>query len=82
MENWVRVGAEEMLASGAMQEVQVEERTLLLARVGASYYATQARCPHLRGHLARGTLAGIVVTEAAFVHARSTWFRFTSKDAD
>lgn len=55
------LGAEE-LADGAMTEVEVGGEAILLARAGDRYFATQARCPHLRGRLTRGTLEGTVVT--------------------
>jgi nitrite reductase/ring-hydroxylating ferredoxin subunit len=62
MPEWHKIGPADMLAEGAMQEVELERATLLIARVNGRYYATQGRCPHLRGHLARGTLRGDVVT--------------------
>jgi nitrite reductase/ring-hydroxylating ferredoxin subunit len=62
MSNWIKAGAADMLSDGAMQEVQVGDQAVLLARVGGTYYATQARCPHLRAHLAKGTLDGKAVT--------------------
>ena len=62
MANWIKVGEVDMLPDGAMQEVQVGDQTVLLARLGETYYATQARCPHLRAHLARGKLDSKVVT--------------------
>jgi nitrite reductase/ring-hydroxylating ferredoxin subunit len=62
MSDWQSVGSEGMLAEGAMQALNVGGQEVLLARVGGAYYATQERCPHLRGHLARGTLNGRVVT--------------------
>ena len=62
MADWQSVGAADMLQDGAMREVSVGQETVLLARVEGRYYATQGRCPHLRGHLARGQLRGTVVT--------------------
>jgi nitrite reductase/ring-hydroxylating ferredoxin subunit len=62
MADWQSVGAVDMLAEGAMREVNVGGQTLLLARVQGRYYATQGLCPHLRAHLARGQLRGAVVT--------------------
>ena len=62
MANWIKVGAAEVFPDGAMQEVQVGDQTVLLARLGETYYATQARCPHLRARLVRGKLDGKVVT--------------------
>lgn len=62
MESWIDVGSADMLVSGTMQEVQVGERQVLLARAGGAYYAVQARCPHLGVHLVRGKLEGTVIT--------------------
>jgi nitrite reductase/ring-hydroxylating ferredoxin subunit len=62
MASWIEVGKVGMLPDGAMQEVQMGDQTVLLARLGETYYATQARCPHLRAHLAKGKLDGTVVT--------------------
>jgi 3-phenylpropionate/trans-cinnamate dioxygenase ferredoxin subunit len=62
MASWIKLGEVDMLFDGAMQEVQVGDQTVLLARLGETYYATQARCPHLRAHLAKGKLDGKVVT--------------------
>jgi len=50
------------LGEGAMKEVEVQGHELLLAMVGGKYYATDGRCPHLGGRLARGKLEGTVVT--------------------
>ena len=62
MSNWIKAVAVDALSDGAMKELDVGDRTVLLARLGETYYATQARCPHLRGRLARGKLDGKVVT--------------------
>jgi 3-phenylpropionate/trans-cinnamate dioxygenase ferredoxin subunit len=62
MASWIKVGAVDTLPDGTMQEIQAGNQAVLLARVGETYYATQARCPHLRARLARGKLDGEVVT--------------------
>jgi nitrite reductase/ring-hydroxylating ferredoxin subunit len=62
MASWIKVGAVDMLPDGAMQEIQAGDQAVLLARVSETYYATQARCPHLRAHLAKGKLDGTIVT--------------------
>jgi len=62
MEGYTDVLGVSDLADGAMTDVEVGEETLLLARVGDSFYASQSRCPHLHGHLAEGRLDGTVVT--------------------
>ena len=50
------------LDDGAMKEVLVSDRAVLLARVGDSYYAAENRCPHMGGKLSEGKLEGTVVT--------------------
>lgn len=62
MAEWRKIGPADMLSEGAMQEIELHGETLLIAKVNGRYYATQGRCPHLRGHLARGTLQGEIVT--------------------
>ena len=47
---------------GEMRKVVLEGKEVLVARVGAKYYATQDRCQHLGGDLSQGKLEGTVVT--------------------
>ncbi len=60
--NWMAAGDANVLADGEMREINIGDQSLLLARIGDAYYATQALCPHLAGRLARGRLEGYVVT--------------------
>jgi apoptosis-inducing factor 3 len=46
------------LRDGEMKEVSVDERRILLARVGDSFHAVSATCPHYGGPLAQGVLCG------------------------
>jgi 3-phenylpropionate/trans-cinnamate dioxygenase ferredoxin subunit len=62
MNEYIDAGAAGELEDGAMKTVKAGEREILLARVGDRYYATQSRCPHMRGELSQGTLEGTVVT--------------------
>jgi len=62
MSNSVEVGKASELEHGAIKEVLIEGREILLARVGDSYYAADNRCPHMRGKLSRGKLEGTIVT--------------------
>jgi len=62
MNEFIDVGAADLLADGAMATVQAGEREVLLARVGDRYYAAEPRCPHMRGELSKGTLEGTIVT--------------------
>jgi 3-phenylpropionate/trans-cinnamate dioxygenase ferredoxin subunit len=61
MPRLVDVGASDDLAPGTMKAVNIDGRELLLARVGDVFYAADERCPHMRGHLARGVLQGSIV---------------------
>lgn len=62
MDEFIRLTEIGDLESGAMLEVELDGHPLLVARVGDAYYVTDARCPHLGGHLAKGALEGSVVT--------------------
>ena len=62
MTGYTDVFGTDELASGAMTDIEVSGETLLLARVGETFFAAQGRCPHLHGHLAKGTLEGTIVT--------------------
>lgn len=62
MTDWIAVCDADMLADGEMREINIGDRSVLLARVEGAYYATQALCPHLGSHLARGRLEEYVVT--------------------
>ena len=55
------IGLDE-LEPGAMIKLVAGDHSVLLARVGESFHATQARCPHLGGDLVKGTLEGVVLT--------------------
>ena len=46
------------LRDGEMKEVSVDERRILLARVGDNFHAVSATCPHYGGPLAEGVLCG------------------------
>jgi len=62
MANFVPVGKTGKLEDGAMKEVLAQGREILVVRVGNKYYATDNRCPHMRGKLSQGKLEGFVVT--------------------
>jgi 3-phenylpropionate/trans-cinnamate dioxygenase ferredoxin subunit len=62
MSKFVEVAKIEELKSGTMKKVSAEGREILLARVGDKYYATDDRCPHMKGDLSQGKLEGTVVT--------------------
>jgi 3-phenylpropionate/trans-cinnamate dioxygenase ferredoxin subunit len=62
MSNYIEVSKTSELEDGAMKEVLVRDRAVLLARIGDSYYAADNRCPHMGGKLSSGKLDGTVVT--------------------
>jgi len=62
MSKYTEVAKIEELKSGTMKMVMAEGREILLARVGDKYFATDNRCPHMKGDLSHGKLEGTVVT--------------------
>jgi 3-phenylpropionate/trans-cinnamate dioxygenase ferredoxin subunit len=45
-----------------MKRVVHDGQEILLAIIDGTFHATAERCPHLRGHLSRGTLQDGIVT--------------------
>jgi 3-phenylpropionate/trans-cinnamate dioxygenase ferredoxin subunit len=62
MAKFIEVAKAEELKSGTMKKVSTEGNEILLARVGDRYYATDGRCPHMKGDLSQGKLEGTIVT--------------------
>jgi 3-phenylpropionate/trans-cinnamate dioxygenase ferredoxin subunit len=62
MSKSIEVAKIEELQSGTTKMVMVEGREILLARVGDKYFATDNRCPHMKGDLSHGKLEGTVIT--------------------
>jgi len=62
MSKLVEVASIEELKSGTMKKVFAEGHEILLARVGDKYYATDNRCPHMKGDLSQGKLEGTIIT--------------------
>jgi len=62
MNDFIEVASVLEFADGEMRQVDVEGHEILIARVGETFFASDARCPHLHGHLAKGTLEGTIVT--------------------
>lgn len=59
---YVSIGEVSQLPDGAMREVMVNGRAILLARAGDTFYAADSRCPHMGGKLAEGKLEDTIVT--------------------
>lgn len=57
-----KVGAIGDFPAHKMVEVSVEDVPVLVVNDGENLYATEARCPHMHGHLAEGKLEGTVIT--------------------
>jgi len=62
MSKFTEVAKIDELQSGTMKIVSTEGREILLTRVGDKYYATDNRCPHMKGDLSQGKLEGTVIT--------------------
>ncbi|MFO7772614.1 MAG: Rieske 2Fe-2S domain-containing protein [Dehalococcoidia bacterium] len=62
MGEFTQVARMDELKSGTMKMIIAAGREILLVKVGDKYYATDNRCPHMKGDLSRGKLEGTVVT--------------------
>ena len=62
MAGYTEVLTTDELTNGQMKQVSIEGKQILLAKAGDTFYAAENTCPHLKGNLAKGTLAGTVVT--------------------
>ena len=62
MEGFVELTGVDDLTDGEMKQADLDGHQFLVARVEGDYYVSDARCPHMHGHLARGALDGTVVT--------------------
>jgi len=62
MSEFMEVSKIDELKNGTMKAASAAGREILLARVGDKYYATDNRCPHMKGDLSQGKLEGTVVT--------------------
>ena len=62
METWNLALEEGNLPEGAMTEVSIYGRPVLLLRVREVFYALDGRCPHLGCPLARGTFKDGIIT--------------------
>ena len=61
MSEFIKISQIGELTDGAMKEVLVRGREILLARVEGKYYATDNHCPHMGGKLSQGELEGTIV---------------------
>ncbi len=57
----IDVAAVDDLTDGGLKAVTANDRELVLARVGDTFYAADSRCPHMGGRLAEGQLVGTVI---------------------
>ena len=62
MGKFVRAGNTGEFHDGGTKKIIIEGQEILLARVGADYFAIANRCPHMGGDLSKGKLEGTVVT--------------------
>ena len=62
MNDFVEVAMVDELDDGNMMLFSVDDREILIARVGNNYYSADNRCPHMGGNLSNGDLEGTVVT--------------------
>ncbi len=62
MSDFIEVMKSTALNDGEMTAVLLEGHDLLVAKVDGEFYIADGRCPHLHGHMVKGTLEGTVLT--------------------
>ena len=62
MSEFLEVAGAAEIGDGQMHGFEIDGHELLVANVGGTFHVADARCPHLHGHLVRGTLEGTVLT--------------------
>ena len=62
MGTFVKAGNTSEYSDGIKKKVIINGQEIMVAKVGANYYAIANRCPHLNGDLSMGTLEGTVIT--------------------
>ena len=50
------------IPEGAMKTFKIQEKNVLVARIGINYFAIEGNCPHMQGDLSKGNLNGTIVT--------------------
>lgn len=62
MSNYIEVMGVDEIGEGEMRQIEIDDHELLVSKVDSQVYITDARCPHMHAHLAKGTLEGTVLT--------------------
>lgn len=62
MEDFIPLTTTAGIETGGMKAAAIEEHEMLVAHVGDQYFISDAKCPHMGGHLPEGDLEGTVLT--------------------
>lgn len=62
MEDFIHLTTTEGIEAGGMKAASLENHEFLVANVEGEYFISDAKCPHLGGHLPDGTLEGTTLT--------------------
>ena len=62
MEDFVHLTSVAGVEAGGLKAASVEDHEFLVANVNGEYFVTDARCPHMGGHLPNGTLESYIIT--------------------
>ncbi len=62
MADFTHLTTTEGIENGGVKTARLENHELLVANAGGRYFISDARCPHMGGHLVRGDLEGTVIT--------------------
>jgi 3-phenylpropionate/trans-cinnamate dioxygenase ferredoxin subunit len=62
MSEFIKLVSTDGIDLGTLRQVDLDGHEFMVARIADDYLVSDARCPHLHGHLAKGVLEGTVVT--------------------
>ncbi len=62
MADFIEVGRINDFTSGQMKQVSINDKPVLIARIGDKFYAADSKCPHMGADLSQGKLDGTIIT--------------------
>jgi 3-phenylpropionate/trans-cinnamate dioxygenase ferredoxin component len=62
MEGFIQLTTTEGIEAGGMKSASIDDHEFLVANIGGEYFISDAKCPHMGGHLPDGKLEGTVLT--------------------
>ncbi len=58
----IDIGKDADFKEGEIKELKVNERKIIVVKIGGKYYAADAHCPHMQADMSEAKLEGTVIT--------------------